>query len=182
MKRKIYIFSLLFLLSFLIGCKTNKDVKENKELKVISDFENFSFIPEKFSYKGGNISPVVKVKNIPSQTKSLVLIVEDPDAPFKKFIHWILFNIPPYDSIIPEGFSKSSFKLKDGILQGLNSLNEYRYFGPNPPSKTHRYFFKVYAIDTVLIEDSTLTYENIIKMIENHIISYGELVGKYSKK
>ncbi|HCP16597.1 MAG: PEBP family protein [candidate division TA06 bacterium 32_111] len=182
MKNKVYIFFLLFLLFFLLGCKTDKEVSEKKELEVFSDFENYSLIPEKFSYKGGNISPVVRIRNIPSETKSLVLIVEDPDAPFKKFIHWILFNIPPFDSIITEGISKNSFKLEDGILQGLNSLGEYTYFGPNPPSGTHRYFFKVYAIDTFLLEDSTLTYENILKMIENHIISYGELVGKYSKK
>lgn len=166
----------------IIGCKSKKEQEIKKiDLKVISDFENYSFIPKKFSYKKGNISPRIEIKNIPQKTKSLLLIMEDPDAPMKKFIHWIVFNILPSDSLIPEGFSKNSFRLENRMLQGLNSLNEYSYFGPNPPSGTHRYFFKVFALDTFLPQDSTLTEEKIIKIIENHIISYGELVGKFSK-
>ncbi|MEJ5307374.1 MAG: YbhB/YbcL family Raf kinase inhibitor-like protein [candidate division WOR-3 bacterium] len=184
MNKKLFLSFILISL-LLINCesKTELKVKENgvDSLKVISCFENYSFIPKKFSYKGENISPPIEIKNVPQKAKSLLLIMEDPDAPVGKFIHWIVFNISPSDSFIPEGFSKNSFRLENGILQGLNSLNEYSYFGPHPPFGTHRYFFKVFALDTFLPQDSTLTEEKIFKFVANHIISYGEIVGKFSK-
>ncbi|MEO0288318.1 MAG: YbhB/YbcL family Raf kinase inhibitor-like protein [candidate division WOR-3 bacterium] len=184
-KKLFFSFLLISLLLSLTDCesKTGLKIKESgaDSLKVISSFENYSFIPKKFSYKGENISPEIEIRNIPEKTKSLLLIMEDPDAPAGKFIHWIVFNISPSDSFIPEGFSKNSFRLGNGILQGLNSLGEYSYFGPHPPFGTHRYFFKVFALDNFLPEDSTLTEEKILKIVENHIISYGELVGKFSK-
>ncbi|MEO0237211.1 MAG: YbhB/YbcL family Raf kinase inhibitor-like protein [candidate division WOR-3 bacterium] len=183
-KKFFFSFLFIFFLS-IISCesKTELKVKESgaDSLKVISSFENYSFIPKKFSYKGENISPKIEIRNIPEKTKSLLLIMEDPDAPAGKFIHWIVFNILPSDSFIPEGFSKNSFRLGNGILQGLNSLNQYSYFGPHPPFGTHRYFFKVFALDTFLPQDSTLTETKILKIVTNHIISYGELVGKFSK-
>lgn len=184
MNNKIF-FSFLLISLLLINCESKTELKIKKteidSLKVLSSFENYTFIPKKFSYKGENVSPSIEIKNVPQKAKSLLLIMEDPDAPVGKFIHWIVFNISPSDSFIPEGFSKKSFRLERGILQGLNSLNQYSYFGPHPPFGTHRYFFKVFALDTILPDDSSLTEEKILKIVENHIVSYGELVGKFSK-
>ncbi|MDO8583128.1 MAG: YbhB/YbcL family Raf kinase inhibitor-like protein [bacterium] len=130
-------------------------------------FGNNSKIPSKYTCVGENINPPLEFFDIPGNTKSLVLIMDDPDAPMGTFIHWVLYNIDPKEKEIKENsIPKSS-------IQGLNSMNKSEYAGPCPPSGTHRYFFKLYALDSIL--------EQFPEKMGEHIISQAELIGLYSK-
>ena len=140
-------------------------------------FKNNSTIPTKYGYNHGNISPPLKIENIPDNTKSLVLIMDDPDAlpaVGKVWIHWTLWNIPPEISEINEN------TIPTNCIQGLTDFKEIGYGGPAPPDKEHTYIFKLFAINSILNLDSGSTKNQIENEIKNHIISIAELKGKYS--
>lgn len=144
-----------------------------KTNKVSSEaFEHEGFIPSKYTCEGASISPPLTVGNFPEATNSLVLIVDDPDAPIRTWTHWIVWNIHPVHAI------------KEGNTPGIVGVNDLRlnnYSGPCPPSGTHRYFFKVYALNcTLRLPVSTTKYE-LEKAIGPHIIGYGELIGLYKR-
>src|ERR1051326_390288 len=105
-------------------------------------FVSNGFIPEKYTCDGQNINPPIAIKNIPSGTKSLAVIVEDPDAPGGTFVHWIIWNLKPQETIFEESSANG--------IEGKNSFGYKKYDGPCPPSGTHHYHFKVYALDTLL--------------------------------
>jgi hypothetical protein len=145
-----------------------------KELIITSPaFENNKFIPTKYTCDGEDVNPPLDIKGIPEETKSLVLIIDDPDAPMGTWDHWIVWNIP------------STNKIEENTVPGVEGLNDFRkhsYGGPCPPSGTHRYFFKVYALDTKLALGSNSRKKDVEMAMKGHILAKGELVGLYSRR
>jgi len=144
-----------------------------KTLKVTSEmFHNKTYIPLKYTCDGADINPPLVIENIPQKTKSLVLIVDDPDAPSGTFTHWIVWNILP------------SGKIKENSIagnEGMNSFRQQHYGGPCPPSGIHHYIFKIYALDKMLELAATSTKKEVEKAMNEHIIGYGELIGLYKR-
>jgi len=136
-------------------------------------FKDKAPIPSKYTCEGADINPPVEIGNIPEGTQSLVLIIEDPDAPGATFDHWVMWNIPPTTTSIAENSAPGT--------QGANSTGKNAYKGPCPPSGTHRYFFKVYALDTRLDLPAGADKEAVEKAMKDHVLASGELVGLYKK-
>jgi Raf kinase inhibitor-like YbhB/YbcL family protein len=144
-----------------------------KELTVKSPaFENNKLIPSKYTCDGEEVSPPLIVEGVPEKTRSLALIMEDPDAPAGLFIHWLVWNIPPTDKIQENSVPG---------IEGLNTNKKNSYHGPCPPGGTHRYYFKVYALDTHLNLSAFSEKEVLENAIQNHILAHGELVGLYRR-
>jgi Raf kinase inhibitor-like YbhB/YbcL family protein len=148
-------------------------------------FDQGGGIPSKYTCEGKDISPPLAWAGVPKTARSLVLIVDDPDAPDPKapkmtWVHWVLFNIPPDVSGLPEG--TTSAKLPSGAGEGLNDWKQTGYRGPCPPIGRHRYFYKLYALDTVLEGLSTPTKAKVEAAMKGHIIAQTELMGTYQKK
>jgi len=144
-------------------------------------FEEGEMIPVQYTCDGKNISPALNWKNIPDSTKSLALIVEDPDAPGQTWIHWVLYNIPPSVTELPENTSADK-KLKNGAVNGTSSFRKLGYGGPCPPSGTHRYFFRIYALNTMLNLDPGATKTELVDAMKGHILSEGQLMGRYERE
>ena len=145
-----------------------------KKLIVTSPaFENNGFIPSKYTCDGDNINPVLLIEGAPEATQSLALIVDDPDAPMGTWDHWIVWNISPTEKIEENSVPGT---------EGLNSFRRHSYGGPCPPFGTHRYFFKVYALDTRLAIEPNSKKKDVEKAIEGHILAKGEIVGLYKRK
>lgn len=137
-------------------------------------FENMSAIPSQYTCEGYNLSPPLVFTDIPPKAKSLVLIVDDPDAPRGVFDHWIAWNIPATTHEIPEGGKVP--------MEGTNHFSKTKYDGPcPPPGKPHRYFFKLYAIDILLDLPKGASKEQVLEKIQGHIIGRAELVGTYKR-
>jgi hypothetical protein len=143
-------------------------------------FKNGSPIPALYSCKGRDISPALSWSDAPAGTKSLALIMDDPDAPGGTWVHWVIYNIPASASGIQEA-APAQAKLADGSLNGTNSWGKLGYGGPCPPSGTHRYFFKLYALDTMLGLPSGANKQNLLSATMNHILALVELIGTFSK-
>jgi Raf kinase inhibitor-like YbhB/YbcL family protein len=141
-----------------------------------SAFQEGGAIPEKFSKNGQNVSPELRINGAPAEAKSLVLIMDDPDAPGGLFTHWLIWNIDPKTTEIAEGSAPS------GGVQGKNDFGEIGYGGPQPPSGTHRYYFKVFALDAVLNLKPGAKRHDVDAAIKGHVIAQGQLMGRYSKK
>ncbi len=154
-----------------------------KTLEVGSVFHNGGYIPAKFTCDGEDINPPIFIGNISERTKSLVIIVDDPDAPMGTFTHWIAWNIPPRGEI-PEAVPKVGRVEKPiPMVQGRNDFGKIGYGGPCPPrGKPHHYHFKVYALDTTLNLPPEATRKELEKAMEGHVIQWGELVGLYERK
>ena len=157
-------------------------LKAPKSIKVTSSaFENMGKIPRKYTCEGENIAPPIKWEGLPKGTKSVALIVDDPDAPDPKapkmvWVHWVVFNIPTGVSEIKEGG-----KLPAGAQAGVNDFKTTSYGGPCPPIGRHRYFFKVYALDTVLKGLKSPTKAELLEAMKGHVLAWGELIGTYKK-
>lgn len=136
------------------------------------DFANNARIPDEYTCMGADSSPEILVEGIPKDTKSLVLVVDDPDAPRGTWDHWIVFNIKPTSRIPKESVPG---------VQGRNSWGRTDYGGPCPPSGTHRYFFKVYALDMVLPLTEGASKSDVMQAMKGHILASGQLIGLYSK-
>ena len=147
---------------------------ENMSMKITSPaFKNNSYMPSKYTCDGEDINPPLNIENIPVGTKSLALIVDDPDAPMKTWVHWVVYDIPPSTSIINENTIPGT--------QGKNDSNPRNYGGPCPPSGTHRYYFKLYALDRVLGLGEGVDKKGIEKAMSGHIIADAELIGLYKR-
>lgn len=138
-------------------------------------FKNNGEIPIKYAVPGQNINPPLIFSNVPENVKSLVLIMDDPDAPIGTWVHWVLWNINPKTKEIPENF------VPQGAVQGKTS-RENHYSGPNPPSGAHRYFFKLYALDTRLNISGQTDANTLLKLIERNIIAQAELIGTFTNE
>ncbi len=137
-------------------------------------------IPQHYTCDGDNVSPPLAWGNVPEQAQSLTLIAEDPDAPGGVFTHWLLFNIPPGVKELPEDVRRDE-TLPNGARQGINDFGKIGYGGPCPPGGTHRYYFKLYALDTLLDLKPGATKEQLLDAIQGHILAETEVMGKYSR-
>lgn len=145
-----------------------------KELRITSPvFENNGVIPSKYTCDGKDVNPPLKIEGIPKGTKSLVIIIDDPDAPMGTWDHWIVWNIPPVEKIEENSVPGT---------EGLNNFRQHSYGGPCPPSGTHRYIFKVYALDTKLDLNSNSRKKDVERAMKGHILAKGEIVGLYSRR
>ena len=138
-------------------------------------FGHNSRIPAKFTCDDRDMNPCLHIQGVPGDAKSLVLIMDDPDAPMGTWDHWIVWNIEPSAVIEEDG-------VPGGAVQGKNSWGKTKYGGPCPPSGTHRYFFKVYALDTLLDLSSNSDKKTVEKAMKGHVLAQGELVGLYSRE
>jgi Raf kinase inhibitor-like YbhB/YbcL family protein len=143
-------------------------------------FKEGEFIPKKYTCDGRNVSPPLEWNGVPVATKSISLICDDPDAPIGTWVHWVIFNIPAFTKKLNENI-KTAKVLEDGTVQGNNDFRKIGYGGPCPPSGTHRYFFKIYALDIRIELTPGATKDELIKEMEGHILSEGKLMGKYSR-
>ena len=151
------------------------------EIKITSsEFENGGKITVKYTCDGEDISPPLRWQGVPNGTKSFALICDDPDAPMGTWVHWVLFNVPAEVTELPENVP-SQPTLANGAVHGINDFRNYGYGGPCPPSGTHRYFFKVYALDAKLGLKAGVTKAQLLDAMEGHVLAKGELMGKYSR-
>ncbi len=143
-------------------------------------FANGAKIPAKYSCDGNDVSPPLQWSDPPQGARSFALICDDPDAPAGTWVHWVLYNVPADARTLPEAIP-SNAELADGSRQGKNSWGKLGYGGPCPPGGTHRYFFKLYALDTVLDLSSGANKAQVLKAMEGHILAQTELMGKYAR-
>jgi len=139
-------------------------------------------IPAKYTCDGKDISPPLKLAEVPETARSLVLIADDPDAPVGTWVHWVLFDLPPTTTELPEDLPKSQY-VPGGAKQGINDFKRLGYGGPcPPPGKPHRYFFRVYALDTLLQLQPGASRKEVDRAMEKHILAQGQLMGTYKRK
>jgi Raf kinase inhibitor-like YbhB/YbcL family protein len=148
------------------------------ELTVISAFAMGAAIPTK--YCCGRLSPPISWGAVPTETQSIAVLCDDPDAPGGDWVHWVLFNLPPDTQKLEEGAASAT--LPAGTIQGTTDYGRAGYDGPcPPPGRPHRYFFKVFALDTMLKLDSSATKGDLLEAMEGHILAQGQLMGKFGR-
>ena len=164
---------------FLVYCTTGGD---SMALEIKSTaFKNDEFIPAQYTCKGRDVSPPLEWSDVPENVQSFALISDDPDAPVGTWVHWVLYDIPPETRSLPEGVKKIG-TLEDGSKQGMTDFGRVGYGGPcPPPGSAHRYFFKLYALDTVLNIKPGISKEGLLRAMEGHIIEQTELMGKFKR-
>ena len=151
-------------------------------IKVISPaFQEEGMIPSKYTADGQDISPPLEWEGIPDGTNSIALISDDPDAPMGTWVHWVMWNIPSGAREISENVPKDE-ELLDSSRQGITDFGSHGYGGPAPPSGTHRYYFKIYALDIKLDLPGSSTKADLLKAMEGHILDEGQLIGKYKRQ
>ena len=149
------------------------EVKYDTMLISSPAFEHQSNIPSRYTCDGRNINPPLVIEQIPEEAKSLVLIVDDPDAGGGMWVHWVVWNIP------------ITLSIKENSVPGTEGVNDFKrkhYGGPCPPSGTHRYFFKVYALDAVLDLPANTDKKSLEQAMQPHIIAFGEIIGLYERE
>ncbi len=139
-------------------------------------FKDNQMIPQKYTCDGADVNPPLTIGSAPSATKSLVLLVDDPDAPAGVWVHWVLWNVDPKTTEIRED------SVPPGAGQGMNDFRKTDYGGPCPPSGTHRYFFKLYALDTLLEPGKGATKATVERAMKGHVIAEAVLMGRYQRK
>lgn len=136
-------------------------------------FKNNEMIPRKYTCDGADVNPTLNIRGMPRKAESLVLIVDDPDAPMGTWDHWIVWNIPPEE------------RIEENSVPGIEGLNDFRkrsYGGPCPPSGTHRYFFRVYALDAMLDLKPNSRKRDVERAMRGHILAQGEIIGLYRRR
>lgn len=137
-------------------------------------FVNNELIPAKYTCDGANISPPLKWQDVPANTKSFALIIEDPDAPAGIWTHWILYDIPSDVTLLDENLKR----LPKGAIVGVNSWSKREYGGPCPPSGRHHYQFKLYALDKMIVSQK-VDRNGLLREIQSHVLEQAELIGLY---
>lgn len=168
---------------FFAGCHSsgqnnfyNSNTGKMSTMRVTSTaFKEGEMIPVIYTCKGKDINPPIQIADIPKETKSLALILEDPDAPMGTWVHWVMWNISPATREIAEN------SVPAGAVQGKNSWGKKEYGGPCPPSGVHRYFIKVYALDTLLTLSPSSREKDLEKAMQGHVITEGQLMGRAKK-
>lgn len=151
--------------------------KKASTMKITSSaFAYNEKIPPKYTCDGENVSPPLEFIDIPKDAKSLVLIVDDPDAPSKTWVHWVIYNINPNVSEVAEN------TVPDGGIEAMTDFGKPGYGGPCPPLGTHRYFFKLYALDTLLTLPQNADKKTAEEAMKEHILGSAELIGLYSRR
>lgn len=146
-----------------------------------SVFEPMGSIPVRYTCDGDNVSPPFSISGVPQEAKSLVLIMDDPDVPKNVrpdglWVHWVMWNIDPKIAGIGED------SVPPGAIEGATSSGRMEYGGPCPPDREHRYFFKLYALDTLISLPSSATKEKVEQVMEGHVLAKAELIGRYDRK
>lgn len=184
------IFFILLILPILVcGCKKeNKETEATKEggskmaITITSSvFNEGGMIPARYTCDGQNISPPLKWDGAPEGTKSFALISDDPDAPVGTWVHWVMWNIPADVRELSEN-AEPKGDLPNGSKQGMSDFKRPGYGGPCPPSGTHRYYFKIYALDTKLDLAGNTTKAELLKAMKGHILAEGQLMGRYKRQ
>ncbi|HLC70214.1 MAG TPA: YbhB/YbcL family Raf kinase inhibitor-like protein [Patescibacteria group bacterium] len=148
----------------------NNTVTKGPMLLTSPNFAAGGTIPAKHTCDGQDVNPVLNISDVPENTKSLALVLEDPDAPGGVFVHWVIWNIDPKTSVIPENYRLGK--------TGVNDFDETRYGGPCPPAN-HRYYFRLYALDNNVETKGLLNASQLLTTIDGHILAQAELMGKY---
>lgn len=177
------LYGLVILFIFFCSCQNNNKSNSSggKLMKITSSaFDEGAMIPEKYTCDGINISPPLKWSNAPVGTRTYVIICDDPDAPGGTWVHWVLFNLPANLKELSEGIPAVE-KLPNGAWQGINDFGKTGYSGPCPPGETHRYFFRIYALSEELKIETVKTKAALLKAMEGHILSKGQLIGMYKR-
>jgi len=152
------------------------------EIKITSAaFEEGEMIPAKYTCDQEDVSPPLAWDSVPEGTKTLALICDDPDAPMGTWVHWVLFNLPAGANGLSENVPPER-ELDNGGRQGTNDFGRIGYGGPCPPGGTHRYYFKLYALDTALDLEAGARKPQLLEAMEGHILAEGQLMGKYSRQ
>ncbi len=146
-----------------------------------SAFQEGGMIPAKYTCDGDDISPPLEWTGIPQGTKGLALVSDDPDAPVGTWVHWVMWNIPPTVNGLAEDVAPDP-QLPDGSRQGISDFRRPGYGGPCPPSGVHRYYFKIYALDTMLDLPSNTRKADLLKAMKGHVLAEGQLMGKYRRQ
>jgi hypothetical protein len=181
----LLIVAVLIFFSLVLMDTNLLHAEENMTLTLKSSaFDNGSAIPSRYTCEGEDVSPPLTWAGVPETARSLVLIVDDPDAPDPKapkmtWVHWVLYNLPPDISGLPEGITSAG--LPPGTVEGLNDWKRSGYGGPCPPIGRHRYFHKLYALDKVLEVINTPTKAKVEAAMNGHVIAQTEFVGTYQK-
>lgn len=144
-------------------------------------FKGGETIPPEYTCDGKNVSPALSWEGIPAGAKSIALIMDDPDAPGGMFVHWVLYNIPASARKLPEGMPKNE-TLGDGSRHGMTDFGRVGYGGPCPPKGTHRYYFKIYALDTMPSLQPGASKKQLESAMKGHILAQGELMGRYERQ
>ena len=188
MQTRPFAITILFSLA-LAGCSTGprplppaqQSPDQKSEIQVTSvAFQQGQPIPRQYTCAGVNISPPLEWSGLPKTARTIAIVVNDPDAPGGSWIHWVLYNVPA-DNI---GFVENvpvSETLKAGGFQGKNDFGKIGYGGPCPPSGTHRYFFKLYAVDAELPLKADATWPELEKALDDHVVGQGQLMGTYQR-
>ncbi len=143
-------------------------------------FAEGGMIPRQYTCDGKDMSPPLAWSGVPTTAKTLALISDDPDAPVGTWVHWVLFNLPASVQGLPENVPTTK-TLLNGARQGTNDFGRIGYGGPCPPSGTHRYYFKLNALDTELKLDAGATKAQVLKAMEGHVLAQGQLMGRYKR-
>lgn len=178
---KLICFILCLVIVFFAGCRSQTPpAAEEAQTEMLielksSTFNEGSTIPTSYTCDGNNISPQLDWSGIPENTLSLVLITDDPDAPLGTWVHWVLYDLPPDLNGLPEAVTEVG-------TSGANSFKKLGYGGPCPPKGSeHRYFFKLYALDTLLSLEEGASKTEVEKAMQGHILAQGQLMGKYGR-
>lgn len=171
--RFIGILIFVFMLGCLVRIRNIPAQTGGENMNISSlEFKHNESMPKKFTCQGQDVNPALKIENIPQGTKSLALIMDDPDAPMGTWVHWVVFNIPITSTIEEDSIPGE---------QAINNFSRKDYGGPCPPSGTHRYFFKVYALDATLESSSVRNKATLEKAMQGHVLDQAELIGLYKK-
>lgn len=185
MSRKVILSLIAFVSCLIIAavqpCLAQSGSKADRTIEMTSTaFQQGGMIPKQYTCSGKNISPPLAWSGVPQDAKSIALIVDDPDAPGRTYVHWVVFNMPPARRGLPENVRPGK-TIPGGGQQGVTTGRKNGYLGPCPPSGTHRYFFKLYVLDTMLDLKSGSSKNELLKAIEGHVINRGQLMGTYKK-
>lgn len=183
------LLTMIVLAITICGCERQKKPGEiseerSREMTVSvssSAFQEGGMIPAKYTCDGNDVSPPLEWTAVPEGTVSVALISDDPDAPMGTWVHWVMWNIPPTVCELPENVPPKP-ELPDGSRQGISDFRRPGYGGPCPPGGVHRYYFKIYALDTMLDLPSSTKKSDLLKAMKGHILAEGQLMGKYSRR
>jgi len=160
----------------------HEEGSETMDISVKSPaFKDGEMIPSMYSCDGENISPPLMWYDPPENTETFVLISDDPDAPMGTWVHWVVYNIPPEIREFPKNIPSDPV-MDGGSIQGITDFGTSGYGGPCPPSGTHRYFFKIYALDTTLPLGEGASKKDVVNAMKGHILAKGQIMGRYRRQ
>ncbi len=187
MGEKIIVLVLVPIL-FFCSCRDDEQASSGaaggERMSIIitsSAFEDNGLIPAQYTCDGADISPPLQWEGVPEGTGSIALICDDPDAPMGTWVHWVIFDLPAETRELGENVPTDG-TLPNGAKQGITDFGRTGYGGPCPPGGTHRYFFKIYALDTEIDLTPGATKSDLLEAMEGHILGQGQLVGKYKRQ